>query len=78
MQMMTDRFFVYPTDRASKDYSYYVKKYIVYRYELVFSGRKSFLDILHKENPQDAASSLLGKFTHNAKLAKVLWTLSLQ
>ncbi|XP_027207538.2 juvenile hormone esterase [Penaeus vannamei] len=60
VEMMTDRFFLYPTDRASKDYSYYVKRFIVYRYELVFSGRKSFLDILHKENPQDAASSFLG------------------
>lgn len=61
IQMMTDRFFLYPTDRASKDYSYYVKKYVVYRYELIYSGRKSFLDILHKESPQEVANSFLGE-----------------
>ncbi|XP_042882970.1 venom carboxylesterase-6-like [Penaeus japonicus] len=60
VEMMTDRFFLYPTDRASKDYSYYVKKYVVYRYELIYSGRKSFLDILHKESPQEVANSFLG------------------
>lgn len=59
--MMTDRFFLYPADHAAKDHCYYLKRHYCYRYEMAYSGRKSFLDILHKESPDEAASSLFGE-----------------
>ncbi|XP_050687702.1 juvenile hormone esterase-like isoform X2 [Eriocheir sinensis] len=58
VEMMTDRFFLYPADHAAKDHCYYLKRHYCYRYEMAYSGRKSFLDILHKESPDEAASSL--------------------
>ncbi|KAG7176035.1 juvenile hormone esterase-like [Homarus americanus] len=60
VEMLTDRFFLYPTDHAVKDHSYYLKGKYCYRYELVYTGRKSFLDILHHESPQEAATSAFG------------------
>lgn len=61
-QMMTDRFFVYPSDQAAKDHCSYLTKHYCYRYEMAYSGRKSFLDILHKESPDEAVSSLFGEW----------------
>ncbi|KAK7081277.1 Carboxylesterase 5A [Halocaridina rubra] len=61
VEMMTDRFFLYPTDHATKDYANYLRSYQTYRYELVYSGRKSFLDLLHQEDGKhEMASSLFG------------------
>lgn len=49
VEMMTDRFFTYPTERAMKDHCRHFKRQrdLCYRYVLDHCGRKSFLDILH-------------------------------
>ncbi|KAK3864013.1 hypothetical protein Pcinc_030274 [Petrolisthes cinctipes] len=60
VEMMTDRFFLYPTEHAANDHCYYIKGQLCYRYQLVYSGRKSFLDMLNKETPYHQTSSLLG------------------
>ncbi|XP_066954455.1 esterase-6-like [Macrobrachium rosenbergii] len=67
VEMMTDRFFLYPTDHAAKDYAMYLKSYQTYRYELVYSGRKSFLDLLHQENPHEAVASMIGSSVSNPR-----------
>ncbi|XP_071517860.1 esterase E4-like [Panulirus ornatus] len=67
VEMMTDRFFLYPTDQAAKDHCYYLKNQHCYRYELAFTGRKSFLDILHQESPQDVAKSMFGAAEFNPR-----------
>ncbi|XP_053633789.2 esterase E4-like [Cherax quadricarinatus] len=60
VDMMTDRFFLHPTEQASRDHCYYLKGKNCYRYELVYCGRRSFLDILHHESPQEIANSAFG------------------
>lgn len=62
LQMMTDRFFLYPTDHAAKDHCYYLKDQYCYRYEMAYSGRKSFLDILHQDSPHEASAALFGEY----------------
>lgn len=58
--MMTDRFFLYPTHSAANDHCAYLKGQFCYRYQLVYTGRRSFLDILHGETAYQQTSSLLG------------------
>ncbi|MCL4119514.1 UNVERIFIED_CONTAM: hypothetical protein GTU68_028019 [Idotea baltica] len=62
IEMMTDRFFLYPTERASQDHSEYLQKskQYIYRYILTFKGQKNFVDLLHRVNPADAAKSIFG------------------
>ena len=61
--MMTDRFFVYPTEKAMKDHCRTLKGHstFCYRYLLDYCGRKSFLDILHQETQQHGAASAFGE-----------------
>ncbi|CAL4177904.1 unnamed protein product [Meganyctiphanes norvegica] len=67
--MLTDRFFLWPTDQALTDHCYYLRGMDTwcYRYELNFSGRKSFLDILHEHSPQDAAKAAFGSGMSNPR-----------
>ena len=60
--MLTDRLFVHPTTRAMDDHCYYLKRGHCYKYVHHYSGRTSFLDILHKETPQEAAKAAFGKY----------------
>ncbi|XP_045603230.2 esterase E4 [Procambarus clarkii] len=67
VEMMTDRFFVHPTDHATRDHCYYLQGKHCYRYELVYCGRKSFLDFLHHQSPQEAANSAFGAGLSNPR-----------
>ncbi|XP_045137548.1 juvenile hormone esterase-like [Portunus trituberculatus] len=67
VEMMTDRFFLYPTDQAAKDHSYYLRGRYCYRYEMAYTGRKSFLHILHQDSPREATASLLGAAPSNPR-----------
>jgi len=59
VEMMTDRFFVYPTIKAMRDHCAKVHGHYTwcYQYVLEYSGRKSFLDVLHHENKKDFKST---------------------
>lgn len=63
LQMMTDRFFVYPTEKAMNDHCSALKgqSTFCYRYVLEYCGRKSFLDLLQEETHQEAARATFSK-----------------
>ncbi|XP_018007693.1 esterase-5B isoform X2 [Hyalella azteca] len=62
VEMMTDRFFVYPTEKAMRDHCSRLQGQYTwcYRYVLDFCGRKSFLDILQQDTADAAAKEAFG------------------
>ncbi|RXG55568.1 Venom carboxylesterase-6 [Armadillidium vulgare] len=71
IEMITDRFFLYPTEMASQEHSFYLRKYkqFVYRYILTYCGKKSFLDIMNKVNPKEEVKSTLGMKSLNPRFS---------